>query len=639
MKNVRWAAVAVLTAVSLAATAAPGWAENPTRTRGTSDLSTIMVTVDEGAPDPAQAAVSALESQGVIVSRTAAIGPRTIAVTVKNTTAAQAARVSNRAASRAHITSAEVARTAYATQTNDTYYSRLWNLNNASGSTYGVKAENAWATSAGSGAVIGVVDTGITSHADLKANVIQGYDFVSYYAIVNGQLLQDNGGDGNGWDSNPTDQGDWTDTSNSSWHGTHVAGIAAAAKGNSTGVAGVAPSASIEPIRVLGWAGGSEADIIAGIRWGAGVPVSGVPTNKHPADVLNLSLGGDGACSTSMQSAINDAVNAGTAVVVAAGNGDQDGNALPIDGQDGQSGQFPANCKNVIRVTATDSNGTKASWSNYGTSTSPATVAAPGVNIYSTINTGTRYPAAAGYGYMDGTSMAAPHVSGILALLRSADSRLTPAQLKTILTTNTTPLKDGCTASYCGVGIANAAAAVAQLGAPAISSVGIAGSARVGATVTAAPRASTHSAYLKYQWLRDGKIITGATRSTLALTSADFHHNISVTVTATVRSASATGTSGVVNVGYGTFAKSKSPKVKGTMRVGKKLTAYAGAWSPKPSAISYQWLRDGKKIKHATKASYRLTSKDRRHKISVRVTVKRSYYTSRTVTSAKRRAS
>ncbi|HAM46042.1 MAG TPA: peptidase S8 [Propionibacteriaceae bacterium] len=636
MKNVRWSAVAVLTVASLTATAAPGWAENPTRTRGTSDLATIMVTVAPGTSDPTRAAASAISATRAAVTDAVAIGPNTVAVTVNGTSAVQAEQMSAQAEERATVLSAEVSRTAHATTTNDTYYSSLWNINNQASSTYGVKAENAWSTSRGAGAVIGVIDTGITTHSDVKANVITGYDFVSYGATS--PYKEDNGGDGNGWDSNPTDEGDWYPTSpteyvRSSWHGTHVAGTAAAIVGNAKGVAGVAPSAFIEPIRVLGWTGGRESDIIAGINWGAGIHVPGVPDNKHPADVLNLSLGGSGTCSSSMQSAINAAVNAGTAVVVAAGNGDEDGNALPIDGQ------FPANCNNVIRVTATNSSGAKSSWSNYGTASFPATVAAPGVGIYSTVNNGAQGPTTEGYGSMDGTSMAAPHVSGILALLRSADARLTPAQLKTMLTTNTTAVSGGCSTTYCGAGIANAAAAIAQLAAPSITSVGISGAARVGVTVTAAPRASTHSAYLKYQWLRDGTIIAGATRSTLALTTADFHHNISVTVTATVGSASATRTSGTVNVSYGTFAKSKSPKVKGTMRVGKKLTAYAGAWSPKPSTVTYQWLRDGKKIKHATKAGYRLTSKDRGHKISVRVTVKRSYYTSRTATSAKRRAS
>lgn len=636
MKKMRWTVVAVLTAASLTATAVPGWAESPTRTRGSSDLSTIMVTIADGTPDPTRAAVSAISATRARVTDAVAIGPNTIAVTVSGASAVQAQNVSAQAEERATVVSAEVSRTAHATTTNDTYYSSLWNINNQANSTYGVKAENAWPTSRGAGAVIGVVDTGITSHSDLKANVITGYDFVSYGATT--PYKEDNGGDGDGWDSNPTDEGDWYPTSPteympSSWHGTHVAGTAAAISGNAKGVAGVAPAASIEPIRVLGWTGGRESDIIAGINWGAGIHVPGVPDNTHPADVLNLSLGGTGTCSSSMQSAINAAINAGTAVVVAAGNGDENGNALPIDDH------FPANCNNVIRVTATNSSGVKSSWSNYGTASFPATVAAPGVSIYSTVNNGKQGPTTEGYGLMDGTSMAAPHVSGILALLRSADSRLTPAQLKAMLTTNTTALSNGCSTTTCGAGIANAAAAVAQLAAPAITSVGISGAARVGATVTAAPRASTHSAYLKYQWLRDGNAMSGATRSSLTLTTSDFHHNISVVVTAQVASATATRTSGAVNVGYGTFTKSKSPKVKGTMRVGKKLTAYAGSWSPKPSAVSYQWLRDGKKIKHATKAGYRLTKKDRGHKISVRVTVKRSYYTSRTATSAKRRAS
>lgn len=625
MRTLRWTTVALLTAVSLTATSAPSWAEGSTRSASASATSTIIVTLEPGTSDPTRVAAAAVAAGQATVTRTASIGPNTVAVTMKNSGGnARAASVSAQAKGRAHIVTAEVSRRVYPTTTNDTYYSSLWNINNSAASTYGLRAENAWSTTGGSGAVIGVIDTGITNHSDLNANVITGYDFVSYYDT-------DNGGDGDGWDPNPRDEGDWDASASSSWHGTHVAGIAAAIANNSKGVAGVAPRAAIEPIRVLGWQGGLDSDIIAGIYWGAGVPISGVPTNRYPADVLNLSLGGPGTCTTALQTAINAAVSRGTTVVVAAGNGDADGNPLPIDNV------FPANCANVIRVTATNSSGVKASWSNYGTASYPATVAAPGVDIYSTVNSGLKTPVAESYASMSGTSMAAPHVAGIVALLRSADSRLTPAQLKTIITTNTTSIS--CSTTQCGAGVANAASAVAQLSAPVVSSVAVSGVPVVARTLTATASASVHPAYLRYQWLRDGVAIGGATRSTYLVTASDFAHKISARVTATLGSLTpATLTSAAVTVRYGTFTKLKSPQVRGTMRVGRKLTAYRGSWSPSPMAYRYQWLRNGHKIKSATKSTYRLTRKDRGTKISVRVTVKRSYYLSRVVTSASRRA-
>lgn len=623
MKTLRWTTVALLTAVSLTATAIPGWAEAPTRSPKESDTTTIIVTVESGTSDPTRVAASAVAAEHATVTRAVSIGPNTVAVTMKNGGGVQAQSVSDHAEARSHIVAADVSRRVYATTTNDTYYNSLWNIKNGASSTYGTQAEDAWPTSRGAGAVIGVIDTGITNHSDLNANVITGYDFVSYSNV-------DNGSDGDGWDPNPADEGDW-ETDPSSWHGTHVAGIAAAIAGNAKGVAGVAPAAYIEPIRVLGWQGGLDSDIIAGVYWGAGVPISGVPTNRNPADVLNLSLGGPGSCTTAMQNAINAAVSRGTTVVVAAGNGDAAGNPLPIDNT------FPANCANVIRVTATDSAGAKASWSNYGTASYPATVAAPGVDILSSVNAGLMRPTSESYGTMSGTSMAAPHVSGIIALLRSADANLTTAQLRTILTTHTTPIT--CSTTQCGAGVVNAANAVAQLTAPTISSVAVSGTPVVAHTLAAVTRSSTHPAYLKYQWLRNGVAIGGATRSTYLVTGSDVLRTISVRVTATVGSLTpATRTSAATAIRYGTFTKVKSPSVRGTMKVGRKLTAYRGSWSPSPMAYRYQWLRNGHKIKKATKSSYRLTRKDRGAKISVRVTVKRTYYVSRTVTSAKRRA-
>ncbi|MEE7566353.1 S8 family serine peptidase, partial [Xanthomonas sp. Kuri4-3] len=182
--------------------------------------------------------------------------------------------------------------------------------------------------------------------------------------------------------------------------GTHVAGTIAAVTNNAVGVAGTAYNAKIVPVRVLGRCGGYTSDIADAIVWASGGSVSGVPANANPAEVINMSLGGSGTCSTTYQNAINGAVSRGTTVVVAAGN-----SATNV------SSSVPANCANVIAVAATTSAGAKASFSNYGTGID---VSAPGQGILSTLNSGTTTPGNASYASYNGTSMAAPHVAGVV---------------------------------------------------------------------------------------------------------------------------------------------------------------------------------------------------------------------------------
>jgi serine protease len=192
----------------------------------------------------------------------------------------------------------------------------------------------------------------------LNANTVSGYDFISDPS---------NAADGSGWDSDASDAGDGGGGYRSSWHGTHVAGTIGAVS-DSSGVVGVAPSTTMQHIRVLGTRGGSVADIAAGINWASGGAVNGVPANRTPAKVINMSLGGPSySCSDAFQAAINGAVSRGTTVVVAAGNDDE--NAMYSS---------PANCNNVITVAAVSSSGNRASFSNYG---STVDIAAPGVNI------------------------------------------------------------------------------------------------------------------------------------------------------------------------------------------------------------------------------------------------------------------
>jgi serine protease len=300
---------------------------------------------------------------------------------------------------------------------NDTNYSKQWGY---SSTTAGIRAPQAWDLGNGSGAVVAVLDTGFTNHSDLAANIIPGYDFINDVTVAN---------DGNGRDADAHDPGDWAPAGacdagsaaeNSSWHGTHVAGTVAAVTNNAKGVAGTAYGAKVMPVRVLGRCGGYDSDIIDAITWASGGTVSGVPANPNPAEVISLSLGGAGACSTSEQSAINAAVQRGTTIVVAAGN--ENANV---------STSSPANCKNVIAVGAITSTGQRASFSNYGNGVD---VAAPGYSILSTINTGTKAPGAEGYAYYSGTSMATPHVSGVVALMQAyATTPLTPAQVEAAL--------------------------------------------------------------------------------------------------------------------------------------------------------------------------------------------------------------
>ncbi|MGC5034854.1 S8 family peptidase [Streptomyces sp. DT190] len=333
---------------------------------------------------------------------------------------------------------------------NDTEYGKQWDLFE---STAGMNVPAAWDTTTGTGVTVAVIDTGYVAHSDLAANIVGGYDFISDTAVSV---------DGNGRDSNPADPGDWYNAgecgagipaSTSSWHGTHVAGTIAAATNNGKGVAGVAWGAKISPVRVLGKCGGYDSDIIDAITWASGGTVSGVPANTNVAKVINMSLGGGGACSTATQSAINGAVSRGTSVVVAAGN--ENTNA---------SSSSPANCGNVITVAATNRAGSRASYSNYGT---VVDISAPGGEtrtttangILSTLNSGTKTPSTENYAYYQGTSMATPHVAGLAALMKSANSALTPAQIESAIKANARPLPGTCSGG-CGAGLADAAKTV-----------------------------------------------------------------------------------------------------------------------------------------------------------------------------------
>ncbi len=325
---------------------------------------------------------------------------------------------------------------------NDTRYGEQWGYSG----TYGIKANQAWDVTNGAGSVVAVLDTGITAHSDLAANLLPGYDFINDTTVSN---------DGNGRDNDPSDPGDWVSANqcggthaaqSSSWHGTHVAGTIAAVTNNAKGVAGVAYGAKIVPVRVLGTCGGYDSDIADAIIWASGGTVSGVPANANPAEVINLSLGGSGACGSTTQAAINGAVSRGTTLVIAAGNDNTN-----------VSNASPANCNNVIAVASTTSTGARSSFSNYG---ALIDIAAPGSNILSTLNSGTTTPGAESYAAYNGTSMATPHVAGVVALLQAVSTTpKTPAQVEALIKANVTPFPSTPSQSI-GPGILNAKAVV-----------------------------------------------------------------------------------------------------------------------------------------------------------------------------------
>lgn len=328
---------------------------------------------------------------------------------------------------------------------NDPQYAQQWHWSDTTG---GVRAPTAWDVATGSGITVAVLDTGVRPHADLAANLVSGYDFITSTTTSN---------DGDGRDSDAYDPGDGVASGfcgsgsparSSSWHGTHVAGIIAAVGNNAAGVVGLAYNAKILPIRVLGRCGGYTSDIADGIIWAAGGSVAGVPANSNPAQVLNLSLGGSGSCDTTTQAAINSARAAGAVVIVAAGNDNTNA-----------SGTTPANCSGVVTIASTGIGGGRASYSNYGAN---VTLAAPGgdsgATILSTYNSGSGAPSSDSYQGQMGTSMATPVVAGAAALMFAVNPGLTPDEVKNLLVGTVRSFPATC--SQCGAGIVNAAAAV-----------------------------------------------------------------------------------------------------------------------------------------------------------------------------------
>ncbi len=330
---------------------------------------------------------------------------------------------------------------------NDPLYPLQWNLDL-------INLPAAWEITLGrSDVVVAVVDTGVVRHhPDLKNKLVAGYDFISDPSAA---------ADGDGVDDDADDPGD-DDGGGSSFHGTHVAGIVAAQFNNGLGVAGTGGKTRVMPVRVLGRDGGNDADIANGILWAAGIDVTIdgqiVPGASPPADIINLSLGGE-APSLSLCDAIAQARSAGAIVVAAAGNS---ASSAPI---------YPAGCDGVVSVSALGANALPAPYTNFGKTID---VCAPGGNVETDIQPdgyvdgvlSTRAEDTGGgidptYDYAQGTSMATPHVAGVAALMKAGRQHMTPdefqAWLETGMLTGMLPFDHD---PYYGYGLIDAHAAV-----------------------------------------------------------------------------------------------------------------------------------------------------------------------------------
>jgi serine protease len=336
---------------------------------------------------------------------------------------------------------------------NDPMFGEQWALTDPLS---GIGAPAAWTVQQGSADIaIAVVDTGILPHPDLAGRILAGYDFISDATSAR---------DGDGRDAIPRDEGDWTENGdcgghaaqNSSWHGTFIAGQLAANADNGQGIAGVNWKASILPVRALGKCGGTDEDVFEGMLWASGVATIGVPANPHPARVINMSLGGAGACAQALQEAIDDALAQGSVVVVAAGNEADDA-----------TGYAPANCSGVITVGAHNRGGERAFYSNYGRRIDLSAPAGDGSAnsdaIVSTSDDGTTIPAGPKFGHGIGTSFAAPYVAGTASLMLARDPSLTAGRVLDILQGTAREFPPGTTCrvgELCGAGMLDAGLAL-----------------------------------------------------------------------------------------------------------------------------------------------------------------------------------
>jgi serine protease len=328
---------------------------------------------------------------------------------------------------------------------NDEHYGLQWHFTQ-------IAMETTWQLTTGDAeVVVAVIDDGVNVHPDFAGRLLPGYDMIADPA----------NGCGAGRNSDAGQRPNCSVGGQSVWHGVHVAGTVGATTNNGVGLAGVDWTARILPIRVLGLYGGETIDIIAGIHWAVGIDVPGVPSNPNPADVINMSLGG-GPLGQADQAAIDAAVARGAIVVVAAGNENQH-----------PEGELFASADNVIVVGALDYDGRRSPYSNYGPYID---IMAPGGDVEVDRNADgypdgvlSLYYDPSGtepmYDFHNGTSMAAPHVAGIAALMRAVNRNLSHADAERLLRETADPA--GRCPEGCGAGLVNPAAAIraaAELG-------------------------------------------------------------------------------------------------------------------------------------------------------------------------------
>lgn len=394
---------------------------------------------------------------------------------------------------------------------NDTNFALQWHLGSRTGAAAALNMSSTWEITTGTASItVAVLDTGVLrNHPDLLAmgsRLLAGYDFVEDLTFSN---------DGNGRDADASDPGDWVTlaesrttlfsqvgckVADSSWHGTFIVGQIAAATNNSAGVAGLNWNVNVLPVRVSGKCGADLSDILDGMRWAAGLPVDGAPLNANPAKVINLSFGGDQACTSSYQSVIDELAARGTLLVVAAGNG---------TGSQSRQLKRPADCRGVMAVGAVQRDGLKTAYSFVGANMALMATGGHGNStstlLLSTDNAGLTAPAAHTYDYKAGTSFSAPLAAGVASLMLAINPNLTPdaliARMKSAASphvnvagfpscTSNDTVACNCTTSVCGAGLLDPLAAVQQSVNPAAVIAPI-GSPALGATVTLDGRASS----------------------------------------------------------------------------------------------------------------------------------------------------
>jgi serine protease len=514
-----------------------------------------------------------------------------------------------------------------------------------------INVEPAWSITHGNASVVvAVLDTGVRyDHPELLpvgsgGNLLPGYDMVTNVGMAN---------DGNGRDADPTDPGDWITyaettgsgqfagcgrdgsnnlaAENSSWHGTQTTGVIGALTNNGTGMASVGRTVRVLPVRVLGKCGGYDSDIMAGMLWAAGISVAGTPANPNPAKVINLSLGGTGACTQAYRDTLAQLNALGVVVVASAGNA---GGAVTV----------PANCPGVIAVAGLRHAGTKVGYSDLGPDIGISAPAGNCVNtgsgqpclypILTTSNAGTTTPVANSAIYTNsyytslGTSFSAPLVSGTVGLMLSVDPTLTPAAIRAILQGSARPFPssgadngDGgattvqrctagsstdqgqcyCTTATCGAGMLDAGAAVAAIQAGLQAQIDY---SRTGASPSQNLTLSATGSWVatgrniaSYQWtLVDGggivSPLTSSTASTLTVRpSALGRFTVSLTVTDNLSNTSTTSqTIDVVPATAATTSSSGSGGGGGGALDGATLLGLLAALA---GALGLAWRRHG----------------------------------------------